>query len=116
MRQAYKPADVPTRPHFAALIFESKSETYWSPDYTPGRTSAGGSYDSREVKTTEYWYTDSEKDLCDWLRGIKLEGMPKKSYVLMKIEGQLAAEVKVSLALQPAGPDPNNHDDNPLRR
>jgi hypothetical protein len=116
MRQAFKASDVPNGPHTAALLFETKHESYWQPEWTPRPGSGGGSYESHEVKAVEYWFSENEKDLCDWLKGIKLEGLTRKTYVLLRVAGQLTAEVSVFLSPQPTGPDPNNHDYTALGR
>lgn len=96
MKQIFDVKRVPAGAHIGVLLTVTESKREWVEDYSPPPRGHSG-YETVERTVVEYWVAESEKDLCDWLKGVKLEGLQRRSYVILRVSGQLTPEFSLSL-------------------
>ena len=101
MIRVSKPADIPTGPHFAVLIY--KSDSHHIPGDQRSRESPGHGYPEHTVTsdTFEHWVTCNKDDLqtkvAELSKPPKWRGGEKPNFVVLKVESKLAVTTRTTV-------------------
>lgn len=105
MHKATKPSDIPSKPHFAIIMFNTTSVHI--PGDERSRTNPGHGYPERTetYSTNEYYYTDDRQTWIAEIQAIEKRNndssrFNKEVYAAIEVAGKASVEINVVVGVK----------------